>query len=249
MPEAHRKAWKPSEAKSPLEDVRVLPDHIFGKIDGFEVDFKKGGEVEARRSYRNVEVTIKSQNSSSDKKMLLEKLDIAAVYMLKPLFSDCIIESKEVRAEFRPDDVKRTVFGSVARTYGDSREEACFSERFTAMFYKDLGSLRRKLEYVLKFDSRLSSAFGAEIESKERLEKFVVELADEAERISERSDVKKNPLTLLPVLNRAKEKGIVMDVLMELSVRSMNHDERAQQYGRLIDALQGLKERSEKEEK
>lgn len=74
-----------------------------------------------------------------------------------------------------------------------------------------------------------------------------MELADEAERISEKFDVKENPLALLPVFNKAKEKGVVMDVMMELSVRSMDNDEKARQYGRLLDVLQGLKERSEKE--
>jgi len=241
------------EELSPLKEIRIMPDHIFGKIEGFDIRFS-GGEVEAKRSYSTVGVRIESEEGGKicERRALAKEVDITAVFELKPLFSGRVFENKTLRGEFELGGEKYIVEGAVLYLVGPilfeaEKEGVYLSERFIETLNGDLSSFQKKLRWVLEFDRRIASAFRTEVRSKERLEKFVEGLADEAERISERFDVKDNPLPLFSVYNKAKEKGVVRDVMMELSVRSMSDDERAGHYGRLIDAIYGLKKKDEKD--
>ncbi|NYZ76304.1 hypothetical protein H0N98_03575 [Candidatus Micrarchaeota archaeon] len=243
----------PSQVETPLEELRVLPDHMFGKVGGFDVHFKKDGQVEARRSYSNVGIAVMHEEGgrTSEKKEVVKEVEVKLAFGLIPLPPDIFFSNERIHADFRLGEKKHSIEGMISTAdqvswLEDEKGNVSFSDRFIQNVDDDVRSFKKKLTWALQFDSRLSPAFKAEMSSQEALEKFVSELADEAERISERSDVKKNPLLLLPVFNKARERGVTEDVVTELELRRA-YIEKTPQLDVLIRILNDFRKRSRRE--
>jgi len=69
---------------------------------------------------------------------------------------------------------------------------------------------------VLRFDKHVAPLFMADVERGRKNEKLVLELTVEAEYIGRNYDIAKNPLPLQPIFKRAKEAGVVDELIKRL---------------------------------
>jgi hypothetical protein len=234
MPINNMKKWidkppkeeKPVEVKSPLEDVRNLPKHIFGRIGEFELEFKPNGIIKAKREYKNLEVFVVSCDENgklSERKAIVPLVTINTQFDII-LHPDRLVDFRKTETKFSFDEEKRTMKAMHQGRYvmwleDEKPEQMHFREEFNRNLSNELLLLRDKIKLVLKVDPIVAPALSAEISRMTKLWETVNSLADTAEKTALENNLDKTPIAIFPVFSSAEKKEVLHELLMEIGIR------------------------------
>src|SRR5271157_5946349 len=177
MTSAYKKA--PPQVEIPVEELRVLPEHIFAKVGGFDVHFKKNGRAEASRSYSNIGVSVLQEQGgrTSEKKELAKEIEVKLTFGVASFPPDVYFVNERVHANFKLGEERHSIEGiffekgDVSWSEGE-KGNVLLGERFINTVDRDIRSFHEKLDWAMKFDKRLAPALAAEASSNEALKAF-----------------------------------------------------------------------------
>lgn len=235
-----------------VEELRVLPSHIFSRIGGFDVHFKRDGRVEARKEYSNIPIitTYEKGGQVYERNEVVDKARVEFSCEIVSLPPRIFLSKKSIYVNFELDGKKKTVKGIFlagdSLSWLEDEEGTSLAEDSIELLERDVRSFRKNLIFALQLHPQLSKIFQVDLKAQEARDRSIQQLADEVERVSKEFDVRKNPIPLLPLFNKAREKEALDDVIRELENRCFN-TEKAQQLNNSIHALRELRRRMKEE--
>lgn len=248
----YKKADGKKETQSPLEDVKVFPDHIRGKIGEFRIKFTSD-DIVAEVSYKDARIRLYGLNErtgwySKSREELVVPLVSFSIHFYLPepsITTGNRLAGETVNPSARVTfDEKDELFSGEVEKYGgfDRRwfsfdKKMVFDAGFSRKLDSDFELFSKSLFLALESDPNLQP-FKAEksmkIERQRRGIEMAVQLADRIEVIAKENDFREKPEALLPVLMKAKEEGVLFQLQNEVFLRELYEVDKSAQWNRLF---------------
>lgn len=249
MPQAHKKEVY---TRSLIEDPQLSEDKVTGEFKGFPLEYRNG-VIHLSKEYRHIHAVIERWDEGKKdhikRPVVFDSVKVTAEFRgedwCKGFYgTQIVINCGYATAEFKLDEKKYKVdYGIFERDNPNPREylsggysdfedkRLYFTGRFNSRVREDFLPFRDYgLVDILRFDKHVAPLFMAKVETGRKNEKLVLELAVEAEYIGRNYDIEKNPLPLQPIFKRAKEAGVVDELIKYLRKEAWDkrdHDRNA----------------------
>jgi hypothetical protein len=236
MPEAHKKAVY---TESLIKNPQLSEDKVTGSFRGFPLEYSNG-VIYLSKEYHHIHAIIEwwdeEKKTRVKRPVVFDSVKVTAEFKgedwCQGFYGDkIVINCGYATAEFKLDGKKYKVDygiferdnpdpkGYLSGGYSDfeDKKRLYFTGRFNSRVREDFVPFRdHGLVDVLRFDKHVAPLFMAEVETGRKNEKLVLELAVEAEYIGREYNIEKNPLPLQPIFKRAKEAGVVDELIKYL---------------------------------
>jgi len=237
----YKKGDEKSETKSPLEEVKVFPDHITGRIGEFGVKFTKD-DVVAERSYKDVKIRLygwddeRGNYAKEWREAVVPLVNFSFRFYLVEPYVTIYGELKEGERGVIPTakftlDGKEDEYEGAAKKYGGFHgcwfaefKKMTFDAGFSRRLNRDFELLAKNLSLVIASDPDIQP-FKGEMQIKmaehKKVRELAVRLLDRAEKVAQENDLRKKPEALFPILVEAKKEDALQQMRNEIHRRSV----------------------------
>lgn len=239
----YKKAEDKSETRYLLEDAKIFPDHVRGRIGGFDVKFTKSKitaevNIVAEVSYKDAKIRIYEHDDKKGvKEVVLPSIKFYFYHYLSTpsmTVDGDILEARVLVspvAEFTRDgkeeayETLRKKDGGLERLWFDTGKRMTLDAGLSRKLNSDFALFSKALSLVLESDPNVrpfKEGISIKLGEYKMGRELLVRLADKAEKIAQENKLGEKPEALFPLLMQAKDAGILSLLHYELYSRNMH---------------------------